>query len=160
MSARDVFHNQAKNAPKNADWHVTNDPFSFRIGREPFHIDLGDCRMDRMKQQQESVTQLITRFASYKPAFGDVEMQAITDHEHGHYQVMSIGWEKDERSTSQIFVCAPSFHTLIQLRRNRMNGTEHQPAWVERSRAPRVRTTAPARLPRSAPGKHTLPRRG
>ena len=97
MSARDVFHNQAKNAPKNADWHVTNDPFSFRIGREPFHIDLGDCRMDRMKQQQESVTQLITRFASYKPAFGDVEMQAITDHEHGHYQVMSIGWEKDER---------------------------------------------------------------
>lgn len=53
--------------------------------------------MDRMKQQQESVTELITRFASYKPAFGDVEMQAITDHEHGHYQVMSIGWEKEER---------------------------------------------------------------
>jgi len=53
--------------------------------------------MDRIKQQQKSVTELITRFASYKPAFGDVEMQAITDHEHGHYQVMSIGWEKEER---------------------------------------------------------------
>ena len=53
--------------------------------------------MDRIKQQQASVTELITRFASYKPAFGDVEMQAITDHEHGHYQVMSIGWKKEER---------------------------------------------------------------
>ncbi len=27
--------------------------------------------------------------------------------------------------TSQLFVCVPSFHSLIQLRRNRMNGPEH-----------------------------------
>ena len=41
MPARDAFHYQAKNALKKDDWHVTHDPFSFRIGREPFHIDMG-----------------------------------------------------------------------------------------------------------------------
>lgn len=53
--------------------------------------------MDRVKQQQKYVTELIQRFASYKPALGDIEMQAITDHEHGHYQVMSVGWDNNER---------------------------------------------------------------
>lgn len=53
--------------------------------------------MDRLKQQQQYVTELIKRFASYKPALGDIEMQAVTDHEHGHYQVMSVGWDDDER---------------------------------------------------------------
>lgn len=41
MPAQDAFHHQAKNALKNDDWDVTHDPFSFRIGREPFHIDMG-----------------------------------------------------------------------------------------------------------------------
>ena len=53
--------------------------------------------MDRIKEQQSRVIELINRFASYKPAFGDIETQAVIDTPNGHYQVMNVGWEHDER---------------------------------------------------------------
>ena len=53
--------------------------------------------MDRVKEQQQRVIELINRFANIKPALGNIENQAVIDTQHNHYQVMSVGWDKDER---------------------------------------------------------------
>lgn len=64
MPARDVFHRQAKNSLKNDDWLVTNDPFSFRIGREPFHIDLGAEKMFAAEKQGRKIAVEVKSFLS------------------------------------------------------------------------------------------------
>lgn len=53
--------------------------------------------MDRIERLRKPVTDLINQWASYQPSHGDIENEAVTDHEHGHYHIMSVGWEGDER---------------------------------------------------------------
>ncbi|MFN8486591.1 MAG: XisI protein [Caldilineaceae bacterium] len=53
--------------------------------------------MAQLELYQRYITDLVNKYASYKPSNGDIDMEAITDHEHGHYEVMSVGWDEDER---------------------------------------------------------------
>ncbi|MEZ4710176.1 MAG: XisI protein [Caldilineaceae bacterium] len=53
--------------------------------------------MDRVEELRKPVVELIERFAGYKPAYGEIENEAVFDYEHGHYHVMSLGWEGNER---------------------------------------------------------------
>jgi len=36
-------------------------------------------------------------YASYKPSYGDIEIQTLFDTEQDHYQVLGVGWNKKER---------------------------------------------------------------
>lgn len=53
--------------------------------------------MARIELYRQYVTDLINRYASYKPKYGEIDIEAVTDHDHGHYEVVSVGWENDER---------------------------------------------------------------
>lgn len=64
MPAQDVFHNQAKNALKNDNWDVTHDPFSFRIGREPFHIDMGAEKIIGAEKRGKKIAVEVKSFLS------------------------------------------------------------------------------------------------
>lgn len=53
--------------------------------------------MDRVEKYKNYVVDLISKYANYKPVNVDVDRQLIVDHEHGHYQLMSVGWKGKER---------------------------------------------------------------
>ncbi|RLT37508.1 MAG: XisI protein [Chloroflexi bacterium] len=56
-------------------------------------------RIEEVKTEQyrQYVIDLVKRYVGYKPRYGEVELEAVMDHEHGHYEVITIGWENDER---------------------------------------------------------------
>ena len=53
--------------------------------------------MDRLDRYRQAVTELIERYASYKPAYGDVRSEAIIDRERDHYEVVHVGWQGETR---------------------------------------------------------------
>jgi hypothetical protein len=53
--------------------------------------------MARIEQYRGYVRDLINYFASIKPSQGAIDMEAVTDLEHDHYQVISVGWDKNNK---------------------------------------------------------------
>jgi len=53
--------------------------------------------MARVEDYPQYVETLIHRYGQYQPAYGDVEVQMICDREHHHYQLVNVGWHKNQR---------------------------------------------------------------
>ena len=53
--------------------------------------------MARIEIYREAIEAVIRDYASVKPAFGDIDMEAVTDRTHDHYEVMMMGWDNHER---------------------------------------------------------------
>ena len=53
--------------------------------------------MARIETYREAIEAVIRDYASVKPAFGDIDMEAVTDRTHDHYEVMMMGWDNHER---------------------------------------------------------------
>jgi hypothetical protein len=49
--------------------------------------------MDKVDRYRSIVRRLIEEYASYKPANGQIETEAIVDPVRDHYEVMHIGWD-------------------------------------------------------------------
>lgn len=58
--------------------------------------------MDRLEEYRMHVTDVIQRHAGYQVKYGDVTLEAITDRDHDHYQVMMVGWDDNERVHSSV----------------------------------------------------------
>jgi hypothetical protein len=53
--------------------------------------------MVRVEDYPRYVEEIIERYGQYTPAYGDVEVQTIIDREHHHYQLVNVGWNKNQR---------------------------------------------------------------
>lgn len=53
--------------------------------------------MDKLTQYRNYVQQLIEHYASYRPAYGDIEVETIFDTKQDHYQLLHVGWHDDQR---------------------------------------------------------------
>ena len=52
--------------------------------------------MDKIKKYQDLIVRLLEEYASTKPAnLSDHEYQIVTDIKHGHFQLISMGWQQD-----------------------------------------------------------------
>src|SRR5438034_11636415 len=49
--------------------------------------------MDKKERYRLIVRRLIEEYASYIPANGQIETEAIVDPDHDHYEVMHVGWD-------------------------------------------------------------------
>ena len=49
--------------------------------------------MDRIDRYREAVIQLVEEYASYRPANGQIDTEAVVDRDRDHYEVMHIGWD-------------------------------------------------------------------
>ncbi len=58
--------------------------------------------MGRLDDYRQYIEIIIEKYGSYKPSYGDVEIQLIFDREHNHYQLVSVGWDRNERIRSCI----------------------------------------------------------
>jgi len=52
--------------------------------------------MDTLTSHRQAIQQLLRDYASQAKS-GEVETQLVFDHEHGHYQLVYVGWENDGR---------------------------------------------------------------
>lgn len=53
--------------------------------------------MDKLEFYRNKIKELISEYASYQYAYGEIESQAIFDTEHDHYQLVRMGWEGKKR---------------------------------------------------------------
>jgi hypothetical protein len=53
--------------------------------------------MDKLIQYRNFVQKLIEEYASYRPAYGDIEVETIFDTQHDHYQLVNVGWDDEQR---------------------------------------------------------------
>ncbi len=53
--------------------------------------------MEKLVIYRQAIKHLISEYAALSPSRGEVETQVIFDDEHGHYQLMFVGWERGLR---------------------------------------------------------------
>jgi len=65
--------------------------------------------LEKIHNYRTIIKQILRQYASYKPSYGEIEIQTLFDIENDHYQVLWLGWNtKDER----VYGC--SMHLDIQ----------------------------------------------
>ena len=53
--------------------------------------------MDKLERYRAIVRRIIEEYASYKPANGQINTEAIIDPVKDHYEVMHVGWDRQCR---------------------------------------------------------------
>jgi XisI protein len=53
--------------------------------------------MASVENYRECVKKLLSKYASYKYSYGEVETQTVFDTERDHYQIVNVGWEQKHR---------------------------------------------------------------
>lgn len=41
----------------------------------------------------EIIKRILCEYATFKPSYGEIEVETIFDEAHGHYEVIHIGWD-------------------------------------------------------------------
>jgi hypothetical protein len=49
--------------------------------------------MDKLERYRDIVRRLIAEYASYKPANGCIDTEAVVDRDKDHYEVIHVGWD-------------------------------------------------------------------
>ena len=53
--------------------------------------------MDRVADYPTYIEEILRSYGQYTPAYGDVEVETVIDREQQHYQLLTVGWNKDRR---------------------------------------------------------------
>lgn len=53
--------------------------------------------MAKIDHYRQVIQQVLTRYSQDKPAYGEIERQALFDQHQHHYQVVNIGWDNRSR---------------------------------------------------------------
>jgi hypothetical protein len=67
MPARDIYHNQVKNALIKEGWLITDDPLSIQFGSLDLYIDLGVEKLIAAKKDEQQIAVEIKSFVSDSP---------------------------------------------------------------------------------------------
>ena len=67
--AKDMFHDAVVIALQKEGWQVTHDPFSFRVGKVDFHIDLGAEHLVGAVKGSEKIAVEIKTFLELSPTY-------------------------------------------------------------------------------------------
>lgn len=53
--------------------------------------------MDRAGEFADIVRRVIERYAQFKPAYGEIDVETVFNDETGHYELIDVGWNRKER---------------------------------------------------------------
>lgn len=56
-----------------------------------------DTPMYTVMSYPEIVKQVISDYAKLRPSHGNIRLDAVFDHNHGHYALMQVGWDRGQR---------------------------------------------------------------
>jgi len=52
--------------------------------------------MEKLELYRSCIKNILLDHSKYKPAHGEIEVQPIFDRDRDHYQLMHLGWKKDQ----------------------------------------------------------------
>ncbi|MBD2774035.1 XisI protein [Iningainema tapete] len=52
--------------------------------------------MEKLAQYRKIVQQMLLEYGKQKLAYGDIEVETIFDPERDHYQIMHVGWDRQD----------------------------------------------------------------
>ncbi len=50
--------------------------------------------MDKLARYRQLVQQMLLEYGKHKPTYGDIEVETIFDTERDHYQIVHVGWDR------------------------------------------------------------------
>jgi len=53
--------------------------------------------MDKLGNYRQLIRRLLDEYASYKPAYGNIDSEVIVDETQNHFQLMRVGWLNKKR---------------------------------------------------------------
>jgi hypothetical protein len=53
--------------------------------------------MDKLSHYCSCIRNILHRYETHVPCYGEIEIQLIEDTEHDHYQVYTVGWHNNRR---------------------------------------------------------------
>lgn len=53
--------------------------------------------LEKIDKYRSIIKQILSQYATYKPSYGDINIQTDFDTENDHYQLIAIGWDQKER---------------------------------------------------------------
>ncbi|WP_129633408.1 XisI protein [Candidatus Oscillochloris fontis] len=53
--------------------------------------------MDTVTQYRTYIEQILRDYSAYTPSYGDIDVELIMDYTHDHYQLLRVGWHKQQR---------------------------------------------------------------
>lgn len=53
--------------------------------------------MDKIIRYRSCIHQILEKYLTQRPSYGEIEVQLIEDTLHDHYQVYHVGWHQDRR---------------------------------------------------------------
>lgn len=53
--------------------------------------------MDKLERYRQHVQAVLSQYARYKPAYGEVEIEQVIDSQRDHYELLTVGWNKQQR---------------------------------------------------------------
>lgn len=59
--------------------------------------------MDKVVQYRGYIQEILTDYAQYRPSYGQVEVEKIIDLTNDHYQLLTVGWNGNERIHGTLF---------------------------------------------------------
>lgn len=59
--------------------------------------------MDKVTHYRQYIQELLSEYSHYRPSYGQVDIEAISDPTHDHYQLLSVGWNGYERIHGCLF---------------------------------------------------------
>ena len=62
MPAKDIFHNQVKNALIKDGWNITDDPLKLQWGKKDLYVDLGAERLIAAQKENQEIAVEIKSF--------------------------------------------------------------------------------------------------
>ncbi len=58
--------------------------------------------MDELEKYRTCIESIINEYSKFKPKYGEIELQMVFDRDRDHYQLVSVGWNNDERINGSI----------------------------------------------------------
>jgi hypothetical protein len=53
--------------------------------------------MDKLTQYRNYICAILEEYSHYRPSYEDVDVEQIVDTVHDHYQLVTVGWNDQER---------------------------------------------------------------
>jgi hypothetical protein len=53
--------------------------------------------MDKLITNRQIITELILKYAQFRPSHGDIRLDPVLDEKRNHYALMQVGWDRGKR---------------------------------------------------------------
>jgi hypothetical protein len=53
--------------------------------------------VDTLISYRTYIQDILQEYAQYRPSYGTVDVELVIDRDHDHYQIMTVGWNGNER---------------------------------------------------------------